>query len=163
MAAKCPDTQCSNIAGDPIGDRNHYDIIKIVVETMYQNGSNTRSEKSGNPESLIDSVYANEKRNKPSCVGLWKTIPETIRNIIKDKKIASSLSLEQQKKVVQTILNHHDRYSFKERYYCYVPKKVRDLYEEFLKDYESSDKKLLENCLNFRSIFVDQERQKSGI
>jgi len=137
---------------------DHYVLVKNVVEWIYTSGASARAIKGGHQETLVKSIIDNGDSNKPMCVGIWSMIQPCIRDLIRDKAQAKKLSIEDQKSVVALMLSFHGTYS--DTYFCYIPRVARLELEAFMLDHESTRKKILENALNFRSIFVDQERQK---
>ena len=141
-------------------DDDLYEIVKRVVDKMYLNGSDNRSSKCGHPETLITSVIKNTN-TRPVCVGIWEMLPQEIRKMISEKSQIDKLTYAQQKTVVDIMLKYYNTYS--STHVCYMNREVHSALSDFSKGYIDDKNKHLKNSLLFRSIHVDQERQKRQI
>lgn len=129
-------------------------IVRKIVNTMYTTGSNSRAEKSGNPETLIQSVL-----DEPSirCVGLWKNLPSNFKALIDNKDLYKNMPEEDVKAVCKYLLSYVNTYSA--NHYFYLKSNIREEMKTYVETGTCANQKYV---TNLRKYFNDTERKKCG-
>lgn len=127
---------------------NNQQEITNIVNKMYTNGSDARSEKNGNPRELIKKLTTNDD----ICViGLWKKLPSDYQSLIS----SNGLSDEEKILVLKFIRKYAGKYNPND-YYCSIKRetlhKIDSVIEGDLKNYKY--------IMKFSKYFLDTERQK---
>ena len=135
-------------------------FINYIVGNMYTNGTNNRASKHGSPNTLINNLYKNQLAKKPTTVGVFAKLPKDLCNAINNSKKVNMTS-DQIKAVVNKLLEIANKAT--KEYYCHIDSETIEALKEYVRTGDAENKKyktLLKNALNFRTIFLDQERQK---
>lgn len=134
-------------------ETDHVTIICDIVKEMYKNGSDSRSEKNGNPMSFVESLVED---GEIVVVGLWKYLPPDFQALIGNKELfLRTMTYEQKLFVLKFIRNNAGTYKPKD-YYCYIKNDFIRKIDELLSGEERHSKFFLQ----LRKYFRDTERQK---
>lgn len=138
-------------------DVDVYTLVKGIVGPLYYtNGNDNRMEKGGSADVMIESVVGSHI----STLGIWPRLPEPIRLKIRhSKKYPFDLNDTQLRIVYSVLAANANTYS-KRHYCCISSKHLAIIVDAISNPQNAADSKERHVVTGFRSMFLDQERQK---
>lgn len=140
---------------------NSKEHATIVVNNLYKNGSDSRQQKNGNPDKLIEHLL--KPKNISTC-GIFNLLDPEDMKTIHDKSKSRLLEYpEIRKRIAKVILeyaNKPDIVSKNTKVYCRVSEHGFKILNDIVNNtgiYKPRDLKI---NFNVRTIFEHQERQK---
>lgn len=128
--------------------------LRKVVKTMYKNGNDNRSQKNGNPDSLVDIVRAVEHI---STCGVYDMLGLELQTYVNDEDRRKEGEVKCLKTIAQFILRLEKEGSTE--VYIKMSEKGRTILDEFIKT-ERFIGRDVRNVFNVDKVFRFQERQK---
>jgi hypothetical protein len=144
-----------------IGDNSIEIIVDEIVKGIYNSAAGTdhRTMKRSNPQSLIDKLDSNEYG---ICIGLWKKMPQNFKALIDDSRYFTKIEDEDKKLVFKYILKYEGKYK-KGEWLCSLPKRNKKILEDYVQGRDPEVKaKELNAVTNLRKYFTDTEMKKVG-
>lgn len=126
-----------------------------VVNKLYVNGSDNRSQKNGNPDALVKYIL---KQPHIATCGLYAHMKE-FHNIINDKEARKRGTIDEKtnKTIAKFILDCYR--SNKSDYYIHITEQGRNALEEII-EHGTPQNKQSRSIFQLHRIFSIQERQK---
>ena len=125
-----------------------------VVNAIYANGNDARSQKNGKPDTFIDKLLSS---GNIVVVGLWRMLPQNFQAMISNKMPIPESDQKLLFKFLLKFANTYDVSNPKTSYFCYLSSEVTTAMDCFLQDQPN---KSISYITKFHKYFQDTERQK---
>ena len=133
---------------------DYKDQIMAVVNALYANGNDARSQKNGKPDTFVDKLLDS---GNIIVVGLWHFLPQNYQAMISNKMTIPESDQKLLFKFLLKFANTYDISNPKTAYFCYLSSDVTTAMDCFIQDQSNKN---INYITKFHKYFQDTERQK---